>query len=516
MTTNWRWVLAAVTVSALAGLAGVVAGAGPAFSSQAIEDDGLSIDDAKLAEVREYLEEQRSRFGWPAMTAGLVLGDEVALLETFGDANVAVDTPFLIASLSKSITALAVVQLVDDGLVDLDAPVTDYLPELAPGGQTVTIRDLMHHRSGLTTRAGIEPFAGGLGADLETNVGRLGTFLEGGAPFEYSNANYDTLALVVERVAGVDFADYIQDQVFTALDMTDSYLDPDVAQQSGLAAGHYHWLFAGFRPDVPTMPLGLAGSHTMFSSAEDLTHLLIANLNNGNYRGTAVVSEEALQVLHEPRPIDTDSLYGYVGGLRALPPGSLATTGPLAGSAYMWHDGGSPSYRSHVWMVPEAGVGFVVLVNANDLTDESFLPQVSDNVAFMLFGLDPFEVRGLSDFLTRWSKHILFVVAAGQILLAALSIPVLRNLRGGRRPEAAGWVILSAATLLDIVALVLIVAVIPSVSDAPWAVVLDQPDYRILVIAMGIGILWGIVRTTLAIRYTTRADRTARPTPTTV
>jgi CubicO group peptidase (beta-lactamase class C family) len=490
----------------------IAVSAGAEVGSTAKGAAQVSVDQSTLTEIEQYLEAQRSELGLPGMAAGLVEKSEVLLLRGFGD-SIQADTPFLIASLSKSITALALMQLVEEGLVDLDAPVITYLPELAPGGDAISVRDLMHHRSGLTSYHGTEPLAGDLGSSLGTNVGRLGPLFEPAAPFEYSNANYDTMALIVERVSGVSFGEYMRRRVFDPLGMGRSTVDPEEAAELGLTPGHYHTMFLGYEEAPPPMPIGMPGSHTMFSTAEDLTHFLIAQLNGGSYQGTQVVSDESLRILREPRPYGPDTDLGYAGGWRVWPPNSAGFPEELAQFTTVTHDGGSMSYRGVMWMMPEADLGFVLLANANDWTDESLLPQVAANVQGLVVGLEPFEIVGLSDFLTRWSKHLLLLVILGQVALAFFAVRILRNMRRGHPPGTLGWIGLAAATLLDLIAAVLLIFVIPSSAETPLRVIASAPDYRLLIIAMMIGVALGIIRTGLVATWLIRwrSGRAAGP-----
>lgn len=235
----------------------------------------------------------------------------------------------------------------------------------------------------------------------------------------------------------------------------------------------------------------------MFSSAEDLTHLLIAHLNAGAYGDNRVVSEESLEILHQPRPYGSDPNIGYAGGWRVEPSFPPDTPGGLSGLTTLWHSGGSSGYRAVMWMIPEVNLGFVVLANGNNIADASLLLQVAQGVKAILFGLEIHEILAQSPLLLRWGKHLLLAVVVGQILLAiAAAAPVTRALRGNRITRQ-DWLILSAATLLDLVAVTLIFWVAPSVGEAPLRVVLDQPDYRILIIGMLAGVGWGVIRTTL-------------------
>ena len=465
-------------------------------------------DDATIALVERYLAARQAESGIPGMTAAIVQGDQVVFIRGFGtagpdDATATAETPFLIASLSKSVTAMALMQLVESGAIDLDVPVSTYLPELSTGDR-VTVRQVMHHKSGLSNLLGVEPFWNEeLAPDLTRNVERLSDQFEADAPHEYSNANYDVLALLIERVSGMPFGEYLQENLFEPLEMDNSHVDQDRPTQPGLAQGHYHWLFFGYLPRAPFMPPGLPGSHTMFASAEDMTHFLIAQLNDGSYNGTQVVSASSIATLHEPDPYDDDTELGYGGGLRIEPPGTPFAPEAMAEATTLWHDGSSDSYRSVLWMIPEMDLGFVILANGNDIVDEGYLPAVAQNVKLLLLGEETFDIENSTDFLTLWSKHLLFLVAAGQLIFALYSARPMAKLRD-RQMTRGTRVFLWAATLLDLVALGLVAYVIPTVSELPLRAATTLPDYRIIILTMIAGIVWGVIRTAVVVFWLVR------------
>lgn len=466
------------------------------------QSQGLSTDEATLAEVDRYLSDQREEQGWPGLAVGIVADGRSVMLEGYGVTEpggepIDEHSVFLIASLSKSITALAVMQLVDRGLVDLNAPIADYLDELQPGGNQVTVADLMYQRSGLDTYTGHEPLAGAMGSNLETNVARLGPLLRDDAPFQYSNANYDTLARLVEVTSRKNFSDYVDEEIFSPLGMDDSFVGPPV--DSDVVQGHYHRIFLGFAPHTPPMPPGLSGSYLMFSSVEDLTKLMMLHLE-GN---ADVIKPDALSTLHGGRPYGPDTNARYAGGLRVTPPGAPRLPESLAGYPTLWHSGDSLSYKSNLWMMPEAGLGAVLLANGHDQTNQVALDLVAPNVRLILTGDDPFTFENRTGFLFRWSKLLMLLLAAGQLTLAVFTI---RSLRQG----VLKWSILAPATALDIVAAVTLFYLMPTVGDAPLRVPFSLPDYRWLMIGMAVGIIWGIARTVLALTALLRRSSPAK------
>jgi len=484
----------------------IVAAISASSDSAAAQADPLPpVTGSTVDDVERYLELRLSEAGRPGLAAAIVHNGEIVSTFELGEASPGVpmtaNTPLFIASVTKSITAVALMQQVEVGRVDLDDPVTVYLPELAPEGELVTVRDLMHHRSGLTTYVGNEPWVGHLGSSLETNIERLGPLLEPDAPYTYSNANYDALALIVQRVSRTEFGDYVASHVFVPLGMGHSFVGPNDGRQD-VADGHYHWLGLGYRPfDQPT-PRGLTGSATMYSTAEDLAHFLIAHLQDGLYDGHRVVAGGSIEQLHSPESLEIDLPadypvdVGYAGGLVAD-----ASFGPdidenLAGLVTLVHTGGAFGYRSVIWMMPQVDLGFVALTNGNNQADESWLPQVAQGVKYILFGFDPPDIEVRSPFLLRYGKQLLLALVAVQTILAGLTIRAFRG--DGRR-----WfnrAVIIAATIIDLAAFVLIIWVIPTTGEAPLRVPLQLPDYRILILAMSAGVLWGIYRTYVVVK----------------
>jgi CubicO group peptidase (beta-lactamase class C family) len=473
------------------------------------------ITDSTLDDVERYLETELMDAGRPGLAAAIVHDGEIMLSVGLGEASPGVamtaDTPLFIASVSKSITAFALMQQVEAGRVDLDDPVLSYLPELEPEGGEVAVRDLLHHRSGLTRYVGNEPWRGELGSSLETNVGRLGPFLYANASFSYSNANYDALALIVERVSGTPFGDYVVDAVFTPLEMENSFVgSPQQDTRGDVADANYHWLFLGYRTFDQPSPSGLAGSAVMYSTADDLARFLMAHLGGGVYRGSRVLSEESVKQLHkaESLGIDLPEDYpvdvGYAGGLF-----TDASFGPevdedLAEMVTLWHDGSVAGYRSIIWMIPEADLGFVGLTNANNTADQSWLPQVAQGVKYLLFGMEPPDIEVSVPFLRRYTKQLMLGIVAAQLILASLTVTTLRN-------RVRRWInnaVMIVASIIDLTAAVTIMWLVPTVAETPLLVVVQSPDFRILILAMAAGVLWGVYRTYL---FVTKRSRPAIP-----
>ena len=241
------------------------------------------------AEIHQYVRAEMELNGIPGLSLVVVEGGAVSHLRAYGVRSVEsreemrVDTPVELASVSKSFTALAVLQLERAGRLDRDDSVTGLLPELGDGKwQDVTIRDLLRHRSGLRRRHDFLISCCGLpgNLDLESVAGRMAEAdLESspGAMFSYANSNYALLAAVVQRASGVPFPEYMRDTVFGPLGMHSTTLDEAEARQREMADRH-EWRWG--RVEVsPSRFLGWYGSSRVKASAADMGSYLAALLD---------------------------------------------------------------------------------------------------------------------------------------------------------------------------------------------------------------------------------------------
>ena len=181
-------------------------------------------DSGSYDAIDAYIEGQMRRLKIPGVALAIVEGDRIVYRRGFGHARPGGEaptpqTPFVLGSTTKSFTALAVMQLVEAGKIELDAPVQRYLPWFRvadpQASAQMTVRHLLNQTSGLPMLAGMS-----LLADLDDSPGAaerqaralstLKLTRPVGAAFEYSNLNYNLLGLIVEAASGESYADYIQ------------------------------------------------------------------------------------------------------------------------------------------------------------------------------------------------------------------------------------------------------------------------------------------------------------------
>ncbi|ATY10251.1 hypothetical protein CU254_07100 [Amycolatopsis sp. AA4] len=350
---TWRIRVAAIVAAMLAVFA-VPASAQP-----------TSPADPAVAHLRAELE------SGPPSSYAVVSADGKVTTGAVGS-DVTPQSPFLLGSLSKSFTAMAVMQLVEAGEVGLDTPITAYLPWFRTAGANdpITVRQLLNQTSGLPTEAGTvdlyEPET-----TLEQRVRALADVVpvsRPGTAFHYCNKNYATLGLMIEQVSGQSYADYLKAHVLAPLGMNRTFTNLADARRAGLIEGSAVLFGLNVPRETPDFP-GARPDGYLVSTAEDLSHYLTFQMT-GAYRGARPLSAESLRLMHraavptgDDHAIDGIDHYGFGWG-----------TGTLHGQPVVQHDGDLTRYHANLGYLPDQRVGLVVLTSRNPVLLDNGAP----------------------------------------------------------------------------------------------------------------------------------------------
>ena len=385
------WIMSAVILQLGAAKASVsqALGSPTIVHALSLTRPGIS-GSAVVNRVDAFISQQIERHGLPGLALALVDGDAVIFMKGYGKADqtgrpITPQTPFILASVSKPLTAVAVMQLVESGKVELDAPVQRYLPEFRVAdpvaSSQITVRHLLLHTSGLPSTA----------CDTNANADTLAQFVTElqtvelaaivGTRHNYCSGNYNILGRVIEVVTGQSFGQYVQENVFAPLDMKQSFTSESEAQQAGLARG-YQWFFG--LPVQIHHPYNLSQlpSGYMISSVEDMSHFLISQLNQGQYLNARLLSADGVSAMQVPGT-ERGSDDGYGFGWVISPVGDVPS---------VWHDGVNPNFHSILLMQPGTRRGMVMLVNSFGIVAyESAYKEIETGVARILAGMEPDE-----------------------------------------------------------------------------------------------------------------------------
>jgi CubicO group peptidase (beta-lactamase class C family) len=465
-------------------------------------------DNASYEEIDAYIEQHMRRLNIPGVALAIVEGDRIVHLRGFGQArpNGEAPTPqtsFNIASLTKSVTALAVMQLVESGKLDLDAPVQRYLPwfRLADpqASAQITVRHLLYQTSGLPMSAGEIQLA-----DLDQSSGAterqaraLATLVlrsSVGAAFEYSNANYSLLGLIIEAVSGEVYADYVQNHIFTPLEMHHTSASQAIAKQHDLAVGHHYWFAMPVAaPNLP-LPHGSLPAAGLISTAEDMAHYLTAHLNGGRYGNVQILSGAGIAELQ--RGVADVRVMGLSLGQYGM--GWFADT--IGQTKLVWHSGTLPDFGAYMALLPEQKKGVVLLFNACHHWMNPVTAEFGGGAAALLAGQQPVRLGFVG--VIPWALRGQVLIPALQIASIVATLRLLRRWRRdpGRRPSGGrAW---GLHLLLPLIPQLLAALTLkPLLGKRRGYLMLYMPDYSWIALVCGsVGLLWSFVRTGLILR----------------
>ena len=337
----------------------VCAGFGGAWmTTVAPEDDA----DAFLAYAKDRLETQV-----PGAAALLLIEDQKPAGEIFVSPSGSVDenTVFAAASMSKWVAAYAVMTLVQDGLLELDAPVERYLtrwqlPDTGFDNRGVTVRRLLSHTAGFDDGLGYADYAQDQAlptleeslANPKSSSGaevRIGVGVEPGSEWRYSGGSYLLLELLVEEVSQLSFEEFVQRRIFDALDMS----------RSGYAyLGSYDNNAGNFAADgtrIPASQYASSAATGLVISSADVARFALAQLSAPDHAGLSPALVQAMRVPHG-RTMGAD-IWGLGTILYAPTPG---------GDLVFGHDGSNdPAINTAARINPETGDALIVLVTGH-------------------------------------------------------------------------------------------------------------------------------------------------------
>lgn len=348
----------------------------------------------KLKEIDAYAEKSRADWNVPGFAIAIVKDDKVVLAKGYGvrelgkQPTVDEKTLFAIASNSKAFTAAALAILVDEGKVKWDDPVTKYLPSFQMYDPYVTremtIRDLLSHRSGLTTFGGDLLWYETTYASDEI-LSRI-RFLKPSSSFRsrygYQNIMFLAAGMIVEKVSGKSWGDFIKDKFFVPLGMTSSNTSVKEFKQGGNIATPHNAKSGSNKPIHYGNVDNVAAAAAINACVADLAQWMRLQLGRGTFEGKKIFSRERSWEMWQPNTIIQISeaasrfsptrhfnLYGMGWGLS-----------DYQGRKVVSHGGGLDGMISQTALMPEENMGVVVLSNS-----ETAVPVIMINKIFDVF-----------------------------------------------------------------------------------------------------------------------------------
>jgi CubicO group peptidase (beta-lactamase class C family) len=273
------------------------------------------------------------------------------------------DSLFEIGSITKVYTATAVMQLVDEGVVDLEAPVRTYVPELDLGDEeaeaTITVRQLLNHTSGIQGDY-IADF--GRGDDcVERYVASLkdvGTIFPPGAMWSYSNAGFVLAGRLIEKVTETSWDDALRDKLLVPAGLTEHASLPEEILFHRAAVGHEAGSRGKQQPLRKWLPRSIApAGASLCASARDLIRFAKLHLDEGRAaNGAQILSPSSVKAMQEEQVL--------FPGEEDLSMGLGWVLHNWSGTKILWHSGGTLGQLAFVYVIPEHRFAVSVLTNS--------------------------------------------------------------------------------------------------------------------------------------------------------
>lgn len=299
---------------------------------------------------------------------------------------------FRIASMTKSFTAMAILKLRDEGKLRLDDPVYLYIPEIKNQKLThdtaeITIRELLTHSAGFPQD---DPWGD---RNLNKTNEELMTLLQKGVSFsnppgttyEYSNLAFTMLGLIIKKVSGISYQDYIAANIWQPLEMKQATWEFTTIHPAQLAYG-YKWINEGWKKEA-LLPDGSFGSMGgMITSIESFSHYVALHQSAWPARDDADISlikRSSIREMHQPwrfNELDTNSKEGQKCATTSAYGYGLSWLRDCDEKIYLGHSGGLPGFGSNWLIMPDYGIGVILFANATYATADEINHQVLDKI----------------------------------------------------------------------------------------------------------------------------------------
>lgn len=351
--------------------------------------------------IESFIVEKLAEARLPSISVAVVSREGTVYSKSFGLRDVEELLPatpttlYGIGSVTKSFTALAIMQLVEEGKISVDDPVTKYIDlRFKPKFGDVLLHHLLTHSSGIPALAYAEAY-------IDSLVGVGDTWLpivrdddvlvfmdktvedwisaKPGERFFYLNEGYVILGKVIEKVSGKPYEEYVREKILKPLKMNRSCFTKEEVEKLGEWAQPYIINIKERKLNKSKFPFGVSADGGLISNVVDLSKYITMYLNKGAFDGKRILSEELIEIMikeHIKMPYEgpPDHYYGYGWIIK-----------DFLGHKLVSHSGSVLVHTAYVGFVPSAGVGVTVLANASGYP----LSQIGEYILASALGYDP-------------------------------------------------------------------------------------------------------------------------------
>ncbi len=333
------------------------------------------------------------------------------------------DTIFQVASISKAVTAVGIMKLVEEGKLELDAPVEKYLTrwnlsDTSFNKENITVKSLLSHTAGLSVHgyAGYSPDKKTVDI-VDSLNGKLAkaykpeVIAEPGTSFMYSGAGFSILQLLVEEVTGLPFHEYMQQEVFSKLGMDNSFFEYSDEMKGKLSKA-----YGVFGQEMPSYVFAEKAAAGLLTTSSDLAKLCSSLTDNSINR---LLKRETMDKMLTKTILKngSESMYGLGFWILTMRDGSKAA----------FHGGDNRGWRSEMVFSPQTGDGIVILTNS--YMGGHFIDEVSSIWGEYRFGSrPPYYIED-----KNFERLIVILSSSAFVLLLLYSLKVLLDYKKGKR-----------------------------------------------------------------------------------
>ena len=367
-----------------------------AVSNSSAQDVAASVD--------EVIKSEMSRLKIPGISLGIVKDGKPLIVKGYGLANIEHQVPvkpetiFQSGSVGKQFTAMAVMLLVEEGKLALDEKISKYLGEVPPAWANITIRHLLTHTSGMTDYQDDFDFRKDYTEDeLLKRAKEVPTAFGPGEKWSYSNLGYMTLGVIISKVSGKFYGDFLKERVFEPLGMTTARIisEYDIVPNR---AGGYHLRKGEIKNQAWVSPsLNTTADGSLYLSALDMIKWDEA-LTNGKLLSRASYD----QMWTPARLLDgKEQPYGFGWGLRRV-----------NGKRVIEHSGAWQGFKSHIARYPDNRLSVIVFANSSNANPD----RIAGTIAAMLdSSLKPIPIKDPDPALSAAFRSLFEGVLAGKL-----------------------------------------------------------------------------------------------------
>ncbi|MEJ3738045.1 serine hydrolase domain-containing protein [Bacillus tropicus] len=420
----------------------------------------------------KYVEKFIKAQNIPGAAVAIVHNKDVFFTKTWGitgesEKKVTSKTPFAIGSISKSLTALAIVKLIEDKKIKLEDPVQRYLPWFklkdSQISSTITIQHLLTHTSGISTYEGLllSDKQSKSSTALKENVMKLSNVKVTAPPsekYQYSNANYMVLGALIEEVTNDTYSSYMEKHVFRLLNMNGAAASKETAYEKGYLTGYQSWFGIPRKSVVSYDNAGVPYGYITANLEDMIQFIMFLN----RQENPQFLKQENMDLYLSPLyKINSEKSYGF--GLR--------TTNINESETMIWHSGSTPDARAEIFTLNKSGWSGVILTNKNHVLEETALSELKKGIISILNGEEPVDIP-------KNIPLIQIVLLLVTLILFIISIMLIKKYKHMKSVKKLIWLFIGSLSLL---LSIIFIPLLTYSTSSPWRTIkIFAPDVALV------------------------------------